>query len=72
MSKAERGAGSRGTSACPVCRHPLDMIIKKRHKTLGIFVPVWAPGPCHNPDCSDYLQQPELKSPPKREHHARR
>ncbi|MFB7933968.1 MULTISPECIES: hypothetical protein [Streptomyces] len=48
------------------------MIIKKRHKTLGIFVPVWAPGPCHNPDCSDYLQQPELKSPPKREHHARR
>ncbi|WP_328504365.1 hypothetical protein OG828_44785 [Streptomyces sp. NBC_00457] len=22
-----------------------------RHKTMGIFVPLWKPGPCHNPDC---------------------
>ncbi|GAA1002668.1 hypothetical protein GCM10009564_01000 [Streptomyces thermogriseus] len=44
---------------CPVCKHPVDTVAKKRHKTFGIFVPVWDPGPCHNPDCSEYLKEPE-------------
>jgi uncharacterized protein YbaR (Trm112 family) len=66
MSKAEREAGPQGTLACPVCKNPLNMIIKRRHKTLGMFVPVWAPGPCHNPDCPEYLEKPELKSLKKR------
>ncbi|MEU8852014.1 hypothetical protein AB0C70_38640 [Streptomyces sp. NPDC048564] len=35
------------------------MTIKTRHKTLGIFVPVWGPRPCHNPDCPDHQQEPE-------------
>lgn len=48
---------------CPVCKHPLEMTIKKRHKTLGIFVPVWGPRPCHNPDCPEYLEEPEHSSP---------
>ncbi|MEU8990853.1 hypothetical protein AB0C98_31360 [Streptomyces sp. NPDC048558] len=35
------------------------MTIKTRHKTLGIFVPVWGPRPCHNPDCPGHQQEPE-------------
>ncbi|WUN94609.1 hypothetical protein OHT51_11230 [Streptomyces sp. NBC_00299] len=59
MSKAAHETSPRGTLVCPVCKQPLDMTIKRRHKTLGIFVPVWGPGPCHNPDCPDHLEQPE-------------
>jgi hypothetical protein len=66
MSKAEHEAGPRGVIGCPVCENPLPMIIKKRHKTLGIFVPVWAPGPCRNPDCPEYLEKPELGKPESR------
>ncbi|MFD0385550.1 hypothetical protein ACFQ2B_34365 [Streptomyces stramineus] len=36
------------------------MTVKRRHKTLGIFVPVWTPSPCHNPDCPEYLEEPEI------------
>lgn len=63
MSKAEHETGPQGTLACPVCKHTLEMIIKRRHKTLGIFVPVWGPGPCHNPDCPECPAAPEHKSP---------
>lgn len=44
---------------CPVCKGHVDMVVKKRHKTLGIFVPVWEQGPCRNPDCPEYLEVPE-------------
>ncbi|MEU6183752.1 hypothetical protein [Streptomyces coeruleorubidus] len=39
------------------------MTIKRRHKPLGIFVPVWGPGPCRNPDCPEYLEEPEHERP---------
>lgn len=48
---------------CPVCEQPLEMTIKRRHKTLGVFVPVWGPPPCHNPECPEYLEKPELNHP---------
>lgn len=35
---------------CPVCKEPVVTVVR-RHKTLGAFVPVWGPGPCHNPRC---------------------
>jgi len=35
---------------CPVCGRPVDTVVR-RHKTLGAWVPVWGPGPCHDPDC---------------------
>ncbi|KOG09673.1 hypothetical protein [Streptomyces viridochromogenes] len=63
MSKAEHETGPQGTPVCPVCKQPLEMTIKRRHKTLGIFVPVWGPRPCHNPECPEYLEKPELNSP---------
>jgi hypothetical protein len=31
--------------------------VVKRHKTLGVWVPVWVPGPCHNPACEAYVPQ---------------
>lgn len=27
----------------------------ERHKTMGVFVPVWVAGPCHNPRCEQYV-----------------
>lgn len=36
---------------CPVCGQPVDTVVR-RHKTLGIWVPLWGPGPCHNPKCA--------------------
>ncbi|MET8446671.1 hypothetical protein [Streptomyces sp. NPDC005209] len=38
---------------CPVCGQPVHSAVR-RHKTLGIWVPEWVPGPCHNPDCAAY------------------
>ncbi|CUW31029.1 hypothetical protein [Streptomyces reticuli] len=38
---------------CPVCGQAVDTVVK-RHKTLGAWVPVWGPGPCHDPGCAAY------------------
>ena len=38
---------------CPVCGHSVDQVVR-RHKTLGVFVPLWRPGPCKNPKCEAY------------------
>ncbi|KFG77069.1 hypothetical protein [Streptomyces mutabilis] len=35
---------------CPRCGHHVPPEVT-RHKTLGIYVPVWHPGTCRNPDC---------------------
>ncbi|MER5920079.1 hypothetical protein [Streptomyces mirabilis] len=42
---------------CPACRQPVSTVVR-RHKTLGAFVPVWGPGPCHNPECEAYVGEP--------------
>lgn len=42
---------------CPACRQPVTTVVR-RHKTLGAFVPVWGPGPCHNPECETYVGEP--------------
>ncbi|MFD3696893.1 hypothetical protein ACFWUZ_12195 [Streptomyces sp. NPDC058646] len=54
MVKMERDAK---TYTCPACERPVEAAIT-RHKTLGVFVPVWGPGPCHNRDCPDYVPRP--------------
>jgi hypothetical protein len=38
---------------CPVCGHRVEQVVR-RHKTLGVFVPLWRPGPCKNPECRAY------------------
>ncbi|MGC9378782.1 hypothetical protein [Streptomyces sp. MH13] len=44
QSEVQRG------HVCPSCGHHVPAEVK-RHKTLGIYVPVWYPGTCRNPDC---------------------
>ncbi|MFA3874862.1 hypothetical protein ABS735_14375 [Streptomyces sp. MMCC 100] len=39
------------TYVCPKCGQPVEAVAR-RHKTLGAWVPVWAPGPCRNPKCA--------------------
>lgn len=41
---------------CRACGGPVGSVMK-RHKTLGAYVPLWGPGPCHNPACA--LHVPE-------------
>ncbi|GGO45775.1 hypothetical protein GCM10012286_35050 [Streptomyces lasiicapitis] len=53
----------RAASICPACKQPVASQIK-RHKTLGVFVPLWGPGPCRNPDCAEY--EPAHHRPPTR------
>ncbi|MEU6991858.1 hypothetical protein ABZ953_14520 [Streptomyces sp. NPDC046465] len=36
--------------ACKVCGGPVGTAIRRR-KVLGVFVPVWGPGPCRNAEC---------------------
>ncbi|MFF3019357.1 hypothetical protein [Streptomyces sp. NPDC057939] len=58
MSKTEHETGPQGALACPACKQSVSTTVKRRHKTLGVYVPVWVPGPCHNPACPDYLADP--------------
>ncbi|MFG3310025.1 transposase [Streptomyces wuyuanensis] len=52
---ARRSTEGAGTSS----RTVVEATAKGRHKTLGVYVPVWGPGPCHNPDCREYLEAAE-------------
>lgn len=49
-------------SVCPVCEQSVDTVVR-RHKTLGVFVPVWGPGPCHNPGCARHEVGEESEGP---------
>ncbi|MER6383891.1 hypothetical protein [Streptomyces sp. NPDC001250] len=40
---------------CPVCGQPVEAVVR-RHKTLGVWVPVWGPGPCRNPECRTFAR----------------
>ncbi|MEW2066828.1 hypothetical protein [Streptomyces sp. NPDC007346] len=56
MASKKRETQQRAAFMCPACKHPVRSEIR-RHKTLGIFVPVWRPGPCENPDCGEYAAE---------------
>ncbi|MFC4464407.1 hypothetical protein ACFPH6_07485 [Streptomyces xiangluensis] len=47
---------------CPVCGHPVEQVVR-RHKTLGVFVPLWRPGPCKNPECQAYEAEEAASEP---------
>ncbi|MFF6907331.1 hypothetical protein ACFY9Q_15450 [Streptomyces sp. NPDC012389] len=61
MASKERENRQRAAFMCPTCKNPVRSEIR-RHKTLGIFVPVWRPGPCENPDCGEHAAE-ERPSP---------
>ncbi|QNE76364.1 hypothetical protein F0344_18580 [Streptomyces finlayi] len=50
MPSHQREPKRRTEFTCRVCKQPVEATLTRR-KTLGIFVPVWEPGPCKNPDC---------------------
>ncbi|TLS42256.1 hypothetical protein FE633_31770 [Streptomyces montanus] len=47
---------------CPVCGQPVDTVVH-RHKTLGVVVPLWGPGPCKNPECEAYKAEETEPAP---------
>ncbi|MFI2783793.1 hypothetical protein [Streptomyces sp. ALB3] len=53
MARTERQTDRQAEYVCPACKQPVATVLA-RHKTLGVFVPHWGPGPCHNPDCRSY------------------
>ncbi|PZT71088.1 hypothetical protein DN402_01855 [Streptomyces sp. SW4] len=57
-SERQRPASaSAGERVCPACRQPVETVVH-RHKSMGVYVPAYAAGPCHNPRCEKY--EPEL------------
>jgi hypothetical protein len=34
----------------------VDAVVE-RHKTMGVYVPVWIAGPCHNPNCDECVPE---------------
>ncbi|MFE9722248.1 hypothetical protein ACFYQ5_01210 [Streptomyces sp. NPDC005794] len=50
MASTERQTVQQAEYVCPSCKQPVETVLA-RHKTLGIFVPYWGPGPCRNPEC---------------------
>ncbi|TXS12494.1 hypothetical protein EAO68_22720 [Streptomyces sp. wa22] len=53
MASTERQTDRQAEYVCPACKQPVATV-PARHKTLGIFVPHWGPGPCHNSGCGSY------------------
>lgn len=58
MASTERQTQRQAEYACPACKHTVATVLA-RHKTLGIFVPVWGPGPCRNPACGRFVSEDE-------------
>lgn len=50
MSSDERAKTAQAGDVCPACKSPVTTEVT-RHKTMGIYVPQWKSGPCHNPRC---------------------
>ncbi|MFP3988008.1 hypothetical protein U9R90_10970 [Streptomyces sp. E11-3] len=48
--RAGRAESSETGYVCPVCKQPVQTVIKRR-KILGAWVPMWIAGPCQNADC---------------------
>ncbi|MFJ8882410.1 hypothetical protein ACIRJR_03235 [Streptomyces sp. NPDC102402] len=58
MARTERQTDRQAEYVCPACKQPVATVMA-RHKTLGIFVPHWGPGPCHNTACHRAVETAE-------------
>ncbi|GHA99892.1 hypothetical protein GCM10010346_23430 [Streptomyces chryseus] len=56
MGSDEHETETRARHVCPACKHPVVSEME-RHKSLGVFVPVWHPAPCRNPECAAYVPE---------------
>lgn len=52
-SGEERQGWSTAAFLCPACKQPVQAVVTRRRKVFGAYVPVWEPGPCENPECSE-------------------
>jgi hypothetical protein len=52
------GEATSSNHVCRSCKQPVDTAVK-RHKTMGVYVPVWTEGPCRNPECRQYVPDQE-------------
>lgn len=55
-SERNSEAAHRSTQTCHSCKQPVDTVME-RHKTMGVYVPRWTAGPCHNPHCDQYVPE---------------
>ncbi|WP_078628032.1 hypothetical protein [Streptomyces sp. NRRL F-2664] len=51
MDGEKHPAATRPNSLCPSCRQPLPTTVQ-RHKTMGVYVPLYTAGRCTNPGCA--------------------
>jgi hypothetical protein len=54
MRRYEDATAPQAGHFCPACHQPVTEKIT-RHRTWGLFVPMWKRGPCHNPTCPEYV-----------------
>ncbi|MFC9267389.1 hypothetical protein ACWGRF_25020 [Streptomyces zhihengii] len=58
----KHAAASQSGHLCPSCHSPLPATVE-RHKTMGVYVPVYSDGPCDNSACSrDAAPAPPAKT----------
>ncbi|MFJ3519245.1 hypothetical protein [Streptomyces sp. NPDC090131] len=50
MDGIKHFAATRPGQLCPSCKQPLPTTVQ-RHKTMGVYVPLYADAPCNNPSC---------------------
>ncbi|MFF3290398.1 hypothetical protein [Streptomyces sp. NPDC003023] len=48
---SEKHAAARSGHVCPSCGRAMPTSVE-RHKSMGVYVPVYTEGPCDNSDCS--------------------
>ncbi len=56
MNGERKHRTSASEHVCGACKRPVDTVVE-RHKSLGVYVPVWTAGPCRNPDCAEYVPE---------------
>ncbi|MFC8370975.1 hypothetical protein [Streptomyces sp. NPDC057238] len=52
----EQPTPPRAAYVCRSCKRPVNAVLE-RHKTMGVYVPAWTAGPCHNAKCPDYVPE---------------
>ncbi|MEW2387598.1 hypothetical protein AB0933_04465 [Streptomyces venezuelae] len=54
------GPAPQDVTVCGACGGPVGTAIRRR-KVLGVFVPVWGPGPCRNAECEACVVETDEK-----------
>ncbi|MEV0257487.1 hypothetical protein AB0H82_24925 [Streptomyces sp. NPDC050732] len=55
------GPAAQDEPVCAACGGPVGTAIRRR-KVLGVFVPVWGPGPCRNAQCEACVDEADAET----------